>query len=86
MLALTGCTVYHIRRLKAWVLVKCGTSKAALENLDEIENKARADLHQRGILLNDLSTQENLLYISFTITLNELKHPKMTINKSPGSF
>lgn len=43
--ALTGCIFYHIRGLKAWVLVKCGAPKAALENLDEVENKARADLH-----------------------------------------
>lgn len=63
--------LYHIRGLKAWVLVKCGAPKAALENLDEMENKARADLHQRGILLNDLNTQE-LVSALFTTQDNKI--------------
>lgn len=44
-IALTRCIIYHIRGLKAWVLVKGGAPKAALKKLDEMENKARTDLH-----------------------------------------
>lgn len=45
---------HHVGRLEGWVLVEGGTPEAALEDLDEVENEARPDLHQRAVLLNDL--------------------------------
>ncbi|TRY65181.1 hypothetical protein DNTS_009420, partial [Danionella cerebrum] len=44
--------------LEVCVLVERWTTEASLENLDWIENEARANFHQRGILLNNLRSSK----------------------------
>ena len=57
--------LYHVRRLELWVFIERRPSKAPLKDLDEVENQAGPDLHQRGVLLDDLhikSGQRNYYY------------------------
>ena len=45
---------HHVRRLELWILIEGGTPEAPLEDLDEVENEARPDLHQRAVFLDNL--------------------------------
>ena len=50
----TGREPYHVGRLEVGILVEGWTPEAPLEDLDDVENEARPDLHQRAVLFNDL--------------------------------
>ena len=45
---------YHVGRLEVGILVEGWTPEAPLEDLDDVEDEARPDLHQRAVLFNDL--------------------------------
>lgn len=52
---------YQVRRLEVGIFVECRSTKAPLKDLDEVENEARPDFHQSGILLHNLNMAQRLL-------------------------
>jgi len=54
---------YHVGGLEVWILIEGGTPEAALEDLDEVENETRPDLHQRAVLLDELEHRTRAWYL-----------------------